>query len=44
MRIALGIETGVAVKFQLEQQLLAEDGKLSDLAAELEEVDRKLSQ
>jgi hypothetical protein len=44
MRMALGIETGVAVKFQLEQQLLAEDGKLSELAAELEEIDRKLDQ
>ena len=44
LRIALGIETGVAVKFQLEQQLLAEDEKLSELAAELEKIDRKLSQ
>jgi hypothetical protein len=42
--MALGIETGAAVKFQLEQQLLAEDGKLSELAAELEEIDRKVSQ
>jgi hypothetical protein len=41
--MALGIETGTAVKFQLEQQLLAEDGKLSELAAELEEIDRKLN-
>lgn len=44
LRTALGIETGTAVKFQLEQQLLAEDGKLSELAAELEKIDRKLSQ
>jgi hypothetical protein len=44
LRIALGIETGTAVKFQLEQQLLAEDGKLSELAAELEEIEQKLSQ
>jgi hypothetical protein len=41
--MALGIETGTAVKFQLEQQLLVEDGKLSELAAELEEIDRKLN-
>jgi hypothetical protein len=38
------IETGAAVKFQLEQQLLAEDGKLSELAAELEEIEQKLNQ
>jgi hypothetical protein len=43
LRAALVIETGTTVKFQLEQQLLAEDGKLSELAAELEEIDRKLS-
>jgi hypothetical protein len=42
-RAALVIETGAAVKFQLEQQLLAEDGRLSELAAELEEIERKLS-
>jgi hypothetical protein len=41
--MALGIETGAAVKFQLEQQLLAEDGKLSELAAELEEIEQKLN-
>jgi hypothetical protein len=41
--MALGIETGTAVKFQLEQQLLSEDGKLSELAAELEEIEHKLN-
>jgi hypothetical protein len=44
MRIALGIETGVAVKFQLEQQLLAENEKLSELSIQLEEIEQKLSQ
>jgi hypothetical protein len=43
LRMALVIEIGVTVEFQLEQQLLAEDRKLSELAAELEEIDRKLS-
>ncbi len=42
-RAALVIETGAAVKFQLKQELLTEDGKLFELAAELEEIDRKLS-
>ena len=42
--MTLGIETGTAVKFQLEQQLLAEDGKLSELAAELEAIEQKLNQ
>jgi energy-coupling factor transporter ATP-binding protein EcfA2 len=42
--MALVIETGSAVKFQLEQQLLAEEAKLADLAAELEEIEQKLSQ
>ncbi len=44
LRMALVIETGAAVKFQLEQQLLAEDEKLSKLAAELAEIEQKLSQ
>jgi hypothetical protein len=44
MRMALGIEAGTAVKFQLEKQLLAENEKLSELAAELEEINRRLSQ
>jgi hypothetical protein len=41
LRIALGIKTGTAVKFKLEQQLLAEEEKLSELAAELEEIEQK---
>jgi hypothetical protein len=44
LRMALVIEIGVTVEFQLEQQLLAEDRKLSELAAELEEIEQKLSQ
>jgi Trypsin-like peptidase domain len=44
LRAALGDETGSAVKFQLEQQLLADEGKLTELAAEIEEIDQKLSQ
>jgi SEFIR domain len=44
MRVAVGIETGAAVKFQLEQQLLVEKEQLSKLAAELDEIDHKLSQ
>jgi hypothetical protein len=42
--MALGIETGAAVKFQLEQQLSADEGKLTGLAVEIEEIDRKLNQ
>jgi hypothetical protein len=37
--MALGIETGTTVKFQLEQQLLAEDGKLSGLAENRAEIE-----
>lgn len=44
MKMSLAIETGVSVKFQLEQQLLSENWKLSELAAELEEIEQKLSQ
>jgi predicted NACHT family NTPase len=44
LRMALVIETDAAEKFKLEQQILPEDGKLSELAAELEEIERKLSQ
>jgi SEFIR domain len=43
MRMALIIETGAAVKFQLEQQLLGEEAELSKLTTELDEIDRKLS-
>ncbi len=42
--MALIIETGAAVKFQLEQQLLAEEAKLAELATELAEIEQKLSQ
>jgi energy-coupling factor transporter ATP-binding protein EcfA2 len=44
LRMALIIETGAAEKFKLEQQILAEDEKLTKLAAELEEIEQKLSQ
>ena len=44
MRADLAIEVGTAVKFQLEQQLLAEEAKLSQLAAELSELEQKLTQ
>ncbi len=44
LRMALVIETDAAEKFKLEQQVLAEDGNLSKLAAELEEIEQKLSQ
>jgi energy-coupling factor transporter ATP-binding protein EcfA2 len=44
LRMALVIETDAAVKFKLEQQILAEDEKLSKLAAELAEIEQKLSQ
>jgi Domain of unknown function (DUF4062) len=44
LRLELGIQTGTAVKFQLEQQLLVEEGKLLELEVELEEIDRKLIQ
>lgn len=43
MRSDLAIEAGTAVKFQLEQQLLAEEAKLAQLAAELTELEQKLS-
>jgi energy-coupling factor transporter ATP-binding protein EcfA2 len=44
LRMALVIETGAAMKFQLKQQILEEEGNLSKLAAELEEIEQKLSQ
>jgi energy-coupling factor transporter ATP-binding protein EcfA2 len=44
LRMALIIEPGAAEKFKLEQQILAEDEKLTKLAAELEEIEQKLSQ
>jgi SEFIR domain/Effector-associated domain 9 len=43
MRMALIIETGAAVKFQLEQQLLGEEAELSKLAVELDEIEQKLN-
>ncbi len=44
MRKELAIEVGTAVKFQLEQQLLDEEAKLSQLAAALDEIEQKLNQ
>jgi hypothetical protein len=44
MRKDLAIEVATAVKFQLEQQLLEEEAKLSQLAVELSEIEQKLSQ
>ncbi|MBM0740420.1 hypothetical protein JOY44_02110 [Phormidium sp. CLA17] len=44
MRKDLAIEVGTAVKFQLEQQLLDEEAKLSQLAVELGEIEQKLNQ
>jgi hypothetical protein len=44
MRMALIIETGAAVKFQLEQQLLGEEAELLKLTTELDEIEQKLSQ
>jgi SEFIR domain len=43
LRMVLIIETGAAVKFQLEQQLLGEEVELSKLTAELDEIEQKLS-
>ena len=43
MRADLVIEAGTALKFQLEQQIQTEEAKLSQLAAELGEIDQKLS-
>lgn len=43
IRAALAIEVGITVKFQLEQQLLEEETKLSQLSAELGEIEQKLS-
>jgi NACHT domain len=44
LRMDLVKETGASVKFQLKQQILEEEGNLSKLAAELEEIEQKLSQ
>ncbi|WP_309732460.1 NACHT domain-containing protein, partial [Chamaesiphon sp. OTE_75_metabat_556] len=44
LRMALVIETDAAEKFKLEQQILAEEEKLSKLAVELAEIEQKLSQ
>jgi len=38
MRAALAIEAGVAVQFQLEQQLLNEEAKLARLSSEIDEI------
>jgi hypothetical protein len=43
MRADLVIEAGTALTFQLEQQIQTEEAKLSQLAAELGEIDQKLS-
>ncbi len=42
MRDALVIETGTAVRFQLEKQLLDEEAQLARLADELDEIEQAL--
>ncbi|NMG20531.1 caspase family protein [Brasilonema bromeliae] len=42
MRDALAIETGTAVKFQLEKQLLNEEAQLARLGDELDEIEQAL--
>ena len=42
MRKAVAIETGTAVKFQLEQQLLDEEAKLAHLSNELDKIESAL--
>jgi hypothetical protein len=42
MRQDLVIQTGTAIKFQLEQQLLVEEAALAQLAKELEEIEHQL--
>ncbi|NMG09307.1 caspase family protein [Brasilonema sp. UFV-L1] len=42
MRDALAIETGTAVKFQLEKQLLDEEAQLARLGDELDEIEQVL--
>jgi hypothetical protein len=44
LRMALVIETDVAKQFQVEHQILPEDEKLTELAAELAEIEQELSQ
>ena len=43
MRVDLAIETGTAVKFQLEQQLLEREAKLAYLETELDSIEQALS-
>ena len=43
MRAALAIETGVAIRFQLEQQLLDEEARLARLGSELDHIEHALS-
>ena len=42
-RSSLAIESGTAVQFQLEQQLLNEEAKLASLNVELEEIEQAIS-
>jgi hypothetical protein len=44
LRQALAIESGTAIKFQLEQQIKEEEAQLQKLEKELNEIDRKLDQ
>lgn len=43
MRVDLAIETGTAVKFQLEQQFLEREAKLAYLETELDSIDKALT-
>ncbi|MDZ8055878.1 MAG: NB-ARC domain-containing protein [Aulosira sp. ZfuVER01] len=43
LQLALAIETGVAVKFQLQQQILAEETELKRLEHELDTIEQALS-
>lgn len=43
MRMALIIETSTASKFQLEQQLLEEEGRIAKLSSEIEEIETSLT-
>jgi hypothetical protein len=42
MRAALAVEASVAVKFQLEQQLLEEESMLAQVGSELDQIERVL--
>lgn len=42
MRAALAIEAGVAVKFQLEKQLLDEESRLAQIGSELDQIEQAL--